>query len=67
MKFFSLLFFFFFRLQSHHKIYSPIVEEGRQSLEWRGHFDVDDRDEKIKLIIMYLKLNILGQAFGKVN
>ena len=32
-------------LLSHHKIYSPIVEEGRQSFEWRGHFDVDDRVE----------------------
>jgi hypothetical protein len=30
-------------LLSHHKIYSPIVKEGRQSVEWRGHFDVDDR------------------------
>ena len=35
-------------LLSHHKIYSPIVEEGRQSFEWRGHFDVDDRVEKNK-------------------
>ena len=33
---------------AHHKIYSPIVEEGRQSFEWRGHFDVDDRVEKNK-------------------
>ena len=30
---------------SHHKIYSPRVEEGRQSLEWRGHFNQDDRHE----------------------
>ena len=30
---------------AHHKIYSPIVEEGRQSFEWRGHFDLDDRAE----------------------
>ncbi len=30
---------------SHHKIYSPRVEEGRQSLEWRGHFNHDDRAE----------------------
>ena len=30
----------------HHKIYSPRVEEGRQSLEWRGHFDLDDRPSK---------------------
>ena len=35
-------------LFSHHKIYSPIVEEGRQSVEWRGHFDIDDRVEKNK-------------------
>ena len=38
---------FFFLLASsvsaHHKIYSPRVEEGRQSLEWRGHFDIDER------------------------
>ena len=46
--FFFLLFFFFTFVKSHHKIYSPEVEEGRQSLEWRGHFDVDDRDEKNK-------------------
>ena len=32
-------------LKAHHKIYSPRVEEGRQSLEWRGHFNHDDRDE----------------------
>ena len=49
MKFFFFLTFFFFTfVKSHHKIYSPEVEEGRQSLEWRGHFDVDDRDEKNK-------------------
>ena len=30
---------------AHHKIYSPRVEEGRQSLEWRGHFNHDDRVE----------------------
>lgn len=30
---------------SHHKIYSPVVEEGRQSFEWRGHYNVDDRDD----------------------
>ena len=29
----------------HHKIYSPEVEEGRQSLEWRGHHNIDDRNE----------------------
>ncbi len=31
-------------IYAHHKIYSPRVKEGRQSFEWRGHFDVDDRD-----------------------
>ena len=39
-------FFFFFsndNLKAHHKIYSPRVEEGRQSLEWRGHFNQDNR------------------------
>ena len=30
-------------LKAHHKIYSPRVEEGRQSLEWRGHVNYDDR------------------------
>ena len=29
----------------HHKIYSPEVEEGRQSIEWRGHHNIDDRNE----------------------
>ena len=43
--FFLLLFFFFKSSLAHHKIYSPIVEEGRQSFEWRGHFDLDDRTE----------------------
>ena len=33
-------------LKSHHKIYSPQVEDGRQSFEWRGHTDLDDRDIK---------------------
>jgi len=32
-------------LNAHHKIYSPRVEEGRQSLEWRGHFSKDSREE----------------------
>ena len=46
-----IFFIFFFLLLnqeisfSHHKIYSPRVQEGRQSLEWRGHFNHDDRDE----------------------
>ena len=31
-------------IYAHHKIYSPRVKEGRQSFEWRGHFDVDDSD-----------------------
>ena len=31
---------------AHHKIYSPRVEEGRQSAEWRGHFDLDNRSSK---------------------
>ena len=30
-----------FSVYAHHKIYSPEVEEGRQTLEWRGHFDID--------------------------
>tara|TARA_A100001015_G_scaffold278778_1_gene339276 strand:- start:14 stop:736 length:723 start_codon:yes stop_codon:yes gene_type:complete len=46
--FFLILFFKFSYLQAHHKIYSPKVEEGRQSFEWRGHFDVDDRNEENK-------------------
>ena len=54
-------------LFSHHKIYSPIVEEGRQSIEWRGHFDVDDRVEKNKAHHHVLKQNIHGQVFGKVS
>ena len=45
MKFFFFIIIFIFPLQAHHKIYSPKVEEGRQSFEWRGHFDVDDRTE----------------------
>ena len=31
-------------IHAHHKIYSPRVKEGRQSFEWRGHFNFDDRD-----------------------
>ena len=37
--------FIFSVVFSHHKIYSPVVEEGRQSLEWRGHHNLDDRNE----------------------
>ena len=33
---------------AHHKIYSPRVEEGRTSLEWRGHFNQDRRNNKNK-------------------
>jgi len=40
--------FSFNAIKSHHKIYSPQVEEGRQSFEWRGHTDFDDRDSKNK-------------------
>ena len=44
-----ILFFFCLSLynsaKSHHKIYSPRVEEGRRSLEWRGHFNQDNRNE----------------------
>ena len=43
-----VLIFSYHTLQSHHKIYSPQVEEGRQSFEWRGHTDFDDRDLKNK-------------------
>ena len=43
--FFFLILFFFSFTEAHHKIYSPLVEEGRQSFEWRGHFDIDDRVE----------------------
>ena len=65
--FFCNNFFTFSFVKAHHKIYSPKVEEGRQSLEWRGHFDIDDRAEKINRIIMFWKQNILGLIFGKVN
>ena len=50
---FVITFFTFSLVKAHHKIYSPKVEEGRQSLEWRGHFDIDDRAKKINLIIMF--------------
>ena len=42
---FIALIFKFLNLEAHHKIYSPRVEEGRQSLEWRGHVNYDDRME----------------------
>ena len=40
-----VLIFKFTNVNAHHKIYSPRVEEGRQSLEWRGHINYDDRVE----------------------
>jgi len=43
---FFLFFLFFEDLAiSHHKIYSPRVDEERRSLEWRGHFNFDDRSD----------------------
>ena len=49
MKFiFITIIFFCSQSIAHHKIYSPRVEEGRRSLEWRGHFDVDDDEENNK-------------------
>ena len=49
MKFFFITIIFFCSQSiAHHKIYSPRVEEGRRSLEWRGHFDVDDDEENNK-------------------
>ena len=50
MHFFFIIIIFFFssNVLSHHKIYSPRVEEGRQSFEWRGHFDSDTSIEKDK-------------------
>ena len=65
MKIIFLIFFLTFLFYKHHKIYSPKVEEGRQSLEWRGHFDVDDRVEVNKAHHHVLKPNILGQVFAK--
>ncbi len=47
-KLFLFVFLFYFlndNLKAHHKIYSPRVEEGRRSLEWRGHFNQDNRSE----------------------
>ncbi len=44
VNFFSVI--FFTSVLAHHKIYSPRVEEGRQSLEWRGHIDIDDTPSK---------------------
>ena len=52
MIFFFLIIFYFSITEAHHKIYSPIVEEGRQ-FRVEGHFDVDDRNEVNKIIIMF--------------
>ena len=47
----KIIFYFIFFLSlskevlSHHKIYGAVVEEGRRSLEWRGHFNLDDDTE----------------------
>ena len=47
----KIIFYFiiFFSLSqetlSHHKIYGAVVEEGRRSLEWRGHLNLDDDTE----------------------
>ena len=43
--FLIILQFYFNPAYCHHKIYSPRVQEGRQSLEWRGHVNYDDRVE----------------------
>jgi len=43
--YFIIFFSFQINVDAHHKIYGPRVEEGRQSLEWRGHFKQDDRNE----------------------
>ena len=40
----NLIFLLQKHIHAHHKIYSPRVKEGRQSFEWRGHFNFDDRD-----------------------
>lgn len=50
LKFKTIAFLVFFlttskETMSHHKIYSPVVEEGRRSLEWRGHFNYDADNE----------------------
>ncbi len=47
----KIIFYFIFFLSlskealSHHKIYGAVVEEGRRSLEWRGHLNLDDGTE----------------------
>ncbi len=45
IKFFLVCFFFIsYHADAHHKIYSAKIEEGRQSLEWRGHFNLDNQE-----------------------
>ena len=44
IKFFSFCFFYSYCADAHHKIYSAKIEEGRQSLEWRGHFNLDNQN-----------------------
>ncbi len=46
--FFFSLFFFENSVYSHHKVYGAKVDEGRQSLEWRGHFNLDQDNVKNK-------------------
>ena len=43
-----IVFSFFSNALSHHKSYSPRIEEGRVSMEWRGHFNLDEESEKNK-------------------
>ena len=38
-----IVFFYSSQIKAHHKIYSAKVEEGRQSIEWRGHFNIDNQ------------------------
>ena len=45
---FFIVFSFFSNALSHHKSYSPRIEEGRVSMEWRGHFNLDEESEKNK-------------------
>ena len=45
---FLIVFSFFSNALSHHKSYSPRIEEGRVSMEWRGHFNLDEESEKNK-------------------
>ena len=44
IKFFSFCYFYSYCADAHHKIYSAKIEEGRQSLEWRGHFNLDNQN-----------------------